>query len=533
MRYFILPLLLFTILTVAGARMHPLWGDEAETALFGRNILSYGVPKGWDGVNIMGINNGVVLDKKLVNHTSPWGQYYLVAASFALFGQSTFTARLPFIVLSVISVIIFYYLARRLTGDRSIAVLSTWILCLSVPFILFSFQARYYALTSLAALVMCVSVLKLMKGERFGGVLFALSGIAFFYGNYVAFAAFFASLLFVSTIYMLFTNKSGVLPFLRRLIVPTLVIILFTLPWYLTQKPNDSRGAFVLPDILSMPVLFFLGFTEGYKNYIWNNAFPIPALLSLLLIIWKRKSLSVGFSGVLFPAAVAIIFLCIMGVFTIVAEVDTSFTHVRYTMPVFPFFIIAIASLFMALYRYNRLAGAVVLALYIGTTVWTFGPPRSLLYQYIAEIIQPYKTPDHEVASFLQKNAKDGDTAFVSLDRDHEPLIFELGKKIKFINRVSLVNTRIFPENRRIIPRYIYDFRGEPDWVILYGTRGNQGTFESFDYRELPKEINLKHYEQTVLPVYFSDLSRPEMDLRSFSEIIPQRDEMVYIYKKI
>ncbi|KKU75713.1 MAG: hypothetical protein UY01_C0006G0042 [Candidatus Nomurabacteria bacterium GW2011_GWB1_47_6] len=82
------PQKIFSLLLFLGATMHPLWGDEAETALFARNILRYGVPKGWDGVNIMGINNAAVLDKHLLNHSSPWGQYYLVAASFALFGES-------------------------------------------------------------------------------------------------------------------------------------------------------------------------------------------------------------------------------------------------------------------------------------------------------------------------------------------------------------------------------------------------------------------------------------------------------------
>ena len=78
----IFPCVLFAILLIIGARAHPLWGDEAETALFARNILSYGVPRGWDGTNIMGINNAVVLNADLINHTSPWTQYYMTAASF-------------------------------------------------------------------------------------------------------------------------------------------------------------------------------------------------------------------------------------------------------------------------------------------------------------------------------------------------------------------------------------------------------------------------------------------------------------------
>jgi hypothetical protein len=151
----------------------------------------------------------------------------------------------------------------------------------------------------------------------------------------------------------------------------------------------------------------------------------------------------------------------------------------------------------------------------------------------LGEIISPYATPDKAVSDYLSKNANEGDTAYVSHDRDHEPLIFHLGKKIKFVNRVSLINSRIFPENRGLIPRYIYDFRDKPNWIILYSKRGFDDTFLTFDYSKLSPEWNLtRDYEEVALPVFFSDMSRPEMDLRSFSEIKPEYNDQVFIYKK-
>jgi hypothetical protein len=149
------------------------------------------------------------------------------------------------------------------------------------------------------------------------------------------------------------------------------------------------------------------------------------------------------------------------------------------------------------------------------------------------EVVRPYKTPDREVANFLEKNAKNGDTAFINLDRDHEPLIFYLKNKIKFVNRVSLTNTRIFPKNRTLIPRYIYSFRDKPDWIILYSKRGNDGSFLTFDYRPTDPNINLKEdYTEVPLPIFFSDMSRPEIELRSFTEIKPSYQDQVFIYKK-
>ena len=38
--YWVLPILAFSILVFLGSLMHPLWTDEAETALFAKNILT-------------------------------------------------------------------------------------------------------------------------------------------------------------------------------------------------------------------------------------------------------------------------------------------------------------------------------------------------------------------------------------------------------------------------------------------------------------------------------------------------------------
>jgi hypothetical protein len=173
------------------------------------------------------------------------------------------------------------------------------------------------------------------------------------------------------------------------------------------------------------------------------------------------------------------------------------------------------------------------LIIYLSSNLFTLSSPRSFFFEFIHELTHPYATPDKVVADYLSKNANYGETAFVSLDRDHEPLIFHLKDRIKFVNRVSLVNTRIFPKNRNIIPRYIYDFRDAPDWVILYSKRGNDGTFFTFDYRPIPPEINLaQDYEEIAVPVFFADMSRPEIDLRSFYKIEPVFNDQVFIYKK-
>ena len=65
--------------------------------------------------------------------------------------------------------------------------------------------------------------------------------------------------------------------------------------------------------------------------------------------------------------------------------------------------------------------------------------------------------------------------------------------------------------------------------------RENDGSFAVFDQRKPPVEfeMNKQLYKETVIPVYFSDMTRPELDLRSFTKITPKPEDMVYIYKKL
>jgi len=549
MRPWLVPTIVFSVLVIGAATMHPLWGDEAETALFARNILTYGVPKGWDGVNIMGINNAVVLDKNLLNHTSPWAQYYMVALSFFVFGQTSFTARIPSILFSIIVLPLTYILAYRLTQNRRIAWVSSIILSVSVPWILFAYQARYYSLATVAGLLLTVAFLSFAKSGKKYALLWAVSAILFFHANYVILSAFTISLAIATLIYIIVSRstRSFVQTVWQKALIILPLTLLFTLPWFLILKPFENRGAIALPPLPDASEEFIFLFIDALARYNLNNALPILLLpIGMYIMLFNKKDRA----GLIFTVCLMLSFFAVMTFFTVIARVDTSFTLSRYTMVILPFLSILVAIILNTIWQRHARLGTLALVFYLSTNIFTWpqenvftekvtsevirwGHIRSLPWEFVTELFYPYKTPDIVVAQYLKEKAKVGDTAFVNLDRNHEPLIFHLGKKIKFVNRVSLINTRIFPENRAIIPRYIYAFRDSPDWVILYSKRGMDESFFTFDYRPLPPEIDLtRDYEETVLPVFFSDMSRPEIELRSFRGINPNEGDFVYVYKK-
>ena len=74
-----------------------LWQDEAQTALLGRSVLLYGLPRATDGHNFFLQNtNHIECTENLTYRWQPWLPFYLVAATFAVLGESALTARLPF-----------------------------------------------------------------------------------------------------------------------------------------------------------------------------------------------------------------------------------------------------------------------------------------------------------------------------------------------------------------------------------------------------------------------------------------------------
>lgn len=156
-----------------------LWADEGDTAVLAANIVKYGVPRAWDGVTFVDSDKGARLNNNLVMVTNPWLQYYVTAASFLIFGQTAFSARLMFALAGWFTVLLSYRLVIRATGNRHAGFASGAILVFSVPFLLYCRQCRYYALSMLLTVVL-IQIFLEMKSRRQSAT-FALAAIALFH----------------------------------------------------------------------------------------------------------------------------------------------------------------------------------------------------------------------------------------------------------------------------------------------------------------------------------------------------------------
>jgi 4-amino-4-deoxy-L-arabinose transferase-like glycosyltransferase len=168
-----------------------LWQDEADCAVLGVNILRYGFPRCFDGKNL--VPSDVGYGKNYLWIFLPWLQNYLAAASFALLGKPSpcaqglgkynFTARFPFALLGLGSILLTYLLALRLFGNRRIAQISILLLSLSIPYLLHIRQCRYYAPVIFFTLWSLIAYLRFIEGHKTAAFEFVVSSTLLFHSN--------------------------------------------------------------------------------------------------------------------------------------------------------------------------------------------------------------------------------------------------------------------------------------------------------------------------------------------------------------
>jgi hypothetical protein len=181
---FLLIVGLSAVLCFCGLGRRTLWQDEGETAVLSRRVLIDGVPGVLSRYNL--VEQGLSqYDRKYRWTYHPWGQFYLAAASFAVFGQTNFAARLPFALCGVFTVALLYIFVWRHWHSLAVAALSSLLLATSTAFVLHCRQCRYYSLSALTCLAVVVVFVELMKRPCRGWwIVFGVALAAQFYADF-------------------------------------------------------------------------------------------------------------------------------------------------------------------------------------------------------------------------------------------------------------------------------------------------------------------------------------------------------------
>lgn len=461
----------FVLFYNLGDRM--LWGDEAETALLGVNITKFGVPRATDGKNyITLLGQGQDTNANDIWVWRPWLDSYITAASFALFGKSTSTARLPFVFIAFLSVLFLAFIAHRFYRKNEVTLITTLLFVTNVAFLLHARQCRYYALIGFAQMGLIYGFHQLLTGKSKSGIFyFALALVVQFYCNYILVLPNILALI-IATIIIYRRHLRLIQNELIGLGIFTLAVI----PWLLYAQPWHQAGT--------------LGFKHFGNNLSYLlaqiNFHIVPYVLLLIPAIMyftRRGKLTAKLQSTA-EYSDKVFLWCLVPAFLLALSV-TPGNFFRYLIPLIPVFILLLSVIITDYIkpRYLRYLLVAVLSLSNVISVLDAYPVQSAfdmpIIRFISEITSKYDNKLEDVVLFLQKNARPEETIFVA---DPEfPLIF--------YTDMHIIDARINPP----------DVNNLPDWIFAKSASG----IAALPELQLPPQLD-KVYKLIVLPVHDS-----------------------------
>lgn len=266
-----------------------LWEDEGDTAVLASNIVKFGVPKAWDGVTFTDSDRGARVNDAMVMVSHPWLQYYAAAAAFALFGESSFTARLPFAIAGVLTLLVLYAVIWRVTRNRVAAVSSAALLLLNVQFLLYCRQSRYYTLAMLITCALLWFLFELKSAPS--AAAFAVLAILLFHTQPLAVVPVIAIGLFTLVYPPLNAQR-------RWFWIAIPFVLLFTAPWFLLATRGYGEGAQLARNGGEVAARFAQSIIE---------AASVAPLLGILLLLIARPALTANEKTLVWIALVSVL----------------------------------------------------------------------------------------------------------------------------------------------------------------------------------------------------------------------------------
>lgn len=423
-----------------------LWQDEAETALLAKNILTYGYPRAWDGKNIITQNAEKDFNEHYVWTWSPWLQLYITAGSFLIFGVNTFSARFPFALIGVASVIIFYLFTIKLTGNKTTARVSTTLMVTSIPFLLHARQCRWYMPAIFSTIWMVYAYLKLQEKERNGILQFTISSLILFHSSYLTFLGVMGGTI-LHYLYCLFIKLNK--PTLRSMMSSFSFIFLFTFPWIIYTKAWAKSNPFeeyALPLLIRFKFIFI-------KNVIYLNNFLFPVVF-IVGIFWLFSKGKEGDKGTT-RGNILLLFSVIC--FTVVLLSAMPWIYFRYLIGLVPLCSLLLGLIIGKIMESTKILALIVLLLLIFTNVFSLIlPPHQIRFDflnYFYEITHDYDGPNEGIVKCLKEHGNQNQ--FLKTNYGQLPIIFYTNMRaVGFSQDLS-------------IPI-------EADWIIIRKGRGHQ-----------------------------------------------------------
>ena len=517
-----------------GLAEHAFWADEAITAIYSRNTLTYGLPCAFDGRNLCAYGTGTSLSPGLLATAYPWLQFYVAAASFGLFGANTFAGRLPFALIGVLCVPLTYWLARRFRQDRVSSLTAALLLAACPQYLLFMRQCRYFGLTVLFSVLMLLAYPGVEPKKKWPLIGFVVAGVLLFYSHFLMMIAFYLSLAICFCMFHWDWRR------FRAFGAATAIVLAATLPWLLVL-PRHGGGPEPVGGALANSAKLFWWHLRDLNRACFLPVAVLPILA--LAVRDRRRAEQKRDRPELFLLGLILCYLVILcllspqplwrrvaGEGAAAVQAFTKDADIRYAVNLMPMMAILMGAGVAAVWRRSRVAGALLAAALMLTNLATLTRPRCYLWEYVREFARGYQTSTEAAIRALRSEAKQDDLVLVLPEYQRDPLMFYLGDKLRFCGILPPDEKRILPVQRHRLPRHVYSGEVAPRFIVSFRSQEKRGLPEPIRQHIVTHRVP---YQTAALNVHWRDLSRPELIWRTFRPRKPKDPaDRVFIYRQ-
>ncbi|GAB7080387.1 ArnT family glycosyltransferase [Megalodesulfovibrio paquesii] len=415
--WLIVALAAFFLLYQLGQR--PFWQDEAETACLAKNVLKYGLPRVTDGVSVISQEQGREYGPDLIWSWSPWMQIYVSALGLKLGGLNTFAGRFPFALAGVICVLLTYRMVRVHFNNIQLARLAALFLTLTVPFLLFGRQNRYYTLgTILTILSMEAFLPKRPKG--WACVLAGISMGLMFHANYLLLFSFGPAAMVARCL------VDRQLPRLKELLLMGVCALVIILPGFMLYGIGKQGGMMDMTKIPANIGNYFADFVQFIL--------PLP-VAAYLVWRWRKFFLACMLRHApqeYLERSVLMMALIMLGSVLILALIPQQF--LRYLVHLYPLLAVILAWVCLKALKAHTVCGVLLTGLLLFTNWMHIIPmevlgivnrpwqsdPRMLTYPnlpihlLLTELVRGYPDVNSGIVNFFREHARKNDTILIS-----------------------------------------------------------------------------------------------------------------------
>jgi len=380
----------------------PLWQDEANAALVGKNILSFGVPKVFDGRNYIAYVSTDVTQDHLWRLWG-WFPLYLNALTFWIFGVSTWGARLFYALSGIFFMQYFYRAVKRLNPETSIAKPAAILVLFCVPLLLHFRQCNYYTAAIFFSTWLFFKALETQKKKS---DLLQMVGASFllFNSHFLIWVLTFSS---VSLIWFIqsFIEKRNLLSEGRYWIAAFLV----NLPFFWIYRPWELKSTY---SQTSLSVFLMQGVERIKLNveFLFIPVLPFAFIIFILFVylIWGQKKVSTQHQCQVWLTTLFIV--CYL--FGAAAVIDSP--YFRYLVPIVPILLYWMVLLGTPLLNHQSWLKFLFLGFFLWFQIFGMrqshdGKTYSLLSQFYYELTHRNDDVNEALIHFLKNNAKEGD----------------------------------------------------------------------------------------------------------------------------